>query len=79
VVLGRGSGATNHQRLQGYDAVEAARAESFEVKGDELEAQSAKGRDELAAKLEVDQAREVVERDLDAGDVSLVVSDPQDT
>ena len=43
-----------------------------------LKPRARKARDQLAADLEVDQAGQVVEGDLDAGQVALVVADPED-
>src|ERR1700722_32201 len=69
---------SSEQALHRDDAVEAAGAEALEVQGDELEAQGAEGGDQLAADIQVHQAGQVVQRDLDAGQVALVVADPQD-
>ena len=68
----------SEQALHRDHAVEAAGPEAFEVQGDELEAQGAEGGDQLAADIQVHQAGQVVEGDLDAGQVALVVADPQD-
>ena len=61
----------------GDHTVETAGAKSFEIECDEFEAERTKSQQQFATDLKFDETRQILERNFDSGQVSLVVSHTQ--
>src|SRR5262249_6239861 len=65
------------ETFQGDQRIQAPRPEPFQVNRHELESERPERPHHLVAKLGTGQTTKLLDRDLDAGQVSLVVADPE--